>query len=173
MVASMTQRTAAPPVCDETESLVAWLDYERATLALKCDGLDSFAAAVCSVAPSNLSLIGLVRHLTDVELRWFVDRFCGTDVDLVYRTDDNPDAAFTDVAGADLADAIDRWSDACAISRQIVASTPSLDQLSVRTRRTGDHFDLRWLLQHLIGEYARHNGHADLIREAVDGSVGT
>ena len=168
-----TSRIAPPPVCNEVESLVAWLDYERATLIMKCDGLDSAAAARCSVVPSNLSLVGIVRHLTDVELRWFVDRFSGTDVELVYRTDDDPDAAFTKVSSADLDDAIGRWRDACLISRQIVASTPSIDQLSARTRRTGDHFSLRWLLQHLIGEYARHNGHADLLREAIDGSVGT
>jgi hypothetical protein len=165
-------REAPTAVADERELLITWLDFERATLAKKCEGLDSIATARRAVPPSALSLLGLVRHLTDVETRWFADRFAGEQVDLLYRTADDADAAFNGAAGADLKEALDAWRDACATSRRVVAATESLGQLSAGLRGDGDHFSLRWLLMHMTVEYARHNGHADLLREAIDGVVG-
>jgi uncharacterized damage-inducible protein DinB len=154
------------------EMLVSFVEFHRATLAFKCQGLTSEQAAMRAVPPSTMSLLGMVRHLTDVEKNWFIGRFLGETPQDLYRTAEDSDAAFNDLEGADLEESLRRWNEACDRSREIVAGTGSLDQLSVGTRRGNQHVTMRWMLFHLVEEYARHNGHADLLREAIDGTVG-
>lgn len=162
-----------PPVEGPSEQmLVAFVDFHRATLARKCDGLTTQQAATRSVPPSDMSLLGLVRHMTDVEKMWFVWRLRGDEPLALYRTAENPNAAFNDLDGADLEQSIERWQAACERSREIVAEASSFDEMSIGTRRENQHVSLRWILMHFIEEYARHNGHADLLRQAIDGAVG-
>lgn len=168
------QITREDPTVDgpNDEMLMGFVDFQRATLALKCEGLTSEQAARRAIPPSTLSLLGIVRHMTDVEKNWFVGRFLGEQPRDLYRTADDGDAAFNDLEGADLEESLRLWSATCDRSREIVATAASLDQLSVGTRRDNQHVTLRWMLFHLIEEYARHNGHADLLREVIDGRVG-
>jgi Protein of unknown function (DUF664) len=166
----MDGRPEVPQLGDERPMLTAYLDYQRATLELKCAGLTDEQLRERSVPPSTLSLLGLVRHLTDVERNWFEDRFARRDVAILYSSDDNIDGDFDDLDDPPVDEVFERWRSACATSRDIVAAAPTLDERGVRG--DGSPVSLRWLLLHLIEEYARHNGHADLLRERIDGSTG-
>jgi uncharacterized damage-inducible protein DinB len=171
MYMSENPRVSPPIVADERDMLIGWLDFHRATLALKCDGLSDEQLRERSVQPSSLSLLGLVRHMADVERGWFRQTFADEDVpDLYYREDDR-DADFNHVATADVAESFQIWSTECEVARQIVAAEPSFDTLAKRQVR-GDLMSLRWIMVHMIEEYARHNGHADLLRERIDGVTG-
>ena len=153
----------------DREMLEGWLDYHRATLLLKCDGLTDEQLRSRSVPPSTLSLLGLVRHMTEVEYGWFVMDLGGTKLDGIYCTPANPDGDFDDVDTADVAAAFARFEEEVARSRGIAASR----DLDLRTSApNGKPLTLRWVLTHMIEEYARHNGHADLLREASDGTTG-
>jgi uncharacterized damage-inducible protein DinB len=166
----MTVERAEPPlVAAERAMLDAWLDYHRDTLALKCDGLTGGQLRQRAVPPSSLSLLGLVRHMAEVERQWFTMVLDGEQVSFHYCTDDNPDAEFDDVDGADVAEAFGTWRSECADARRRAAAAPSLD---VTATWRGQEFSLRWIMVHMIEEYARHNGHADLLRERIDGTVG-
>ena len=156
----------------EREMLTGWLDYHRATLAWKCEGLTDDQLRERSVPPSGLSLIGLVRHLTECERGWFRKVLLGEDLPGIYYTDEDPDGDFNDVGSADIATVLRTWERECAAARDAVAGV-DLDALSEKgDRRTGERFSLRWILTHMIEEYARHNGHADLLRERIDGATG-
>jgi uncharacterized damage-inducible protein DinB len=164
----VTNRSEPDFFADERTMLAGWLDYHRATLAWKCDGLSDEQMRTASVPPSGLSLLGLVRHMVEVERQWFRAVIAGEDVELVYSRDDR-DGDFNAVPDADPAADLARWRDECARSRQIYAELPSLDATgSLR----GEPVSARWAVTHMIEEYARHNGHADLVRERIDGSVG-
>jgi uncharacterized damage-inducible protein DinB len=163
------ERVEPPLVAAERGMLDAWLDYHRDTLALKCDGLSGGQLRERAVPPSSMSLLGLVRHMAEVERQWFTMVLGGEQVSFHYCTDDNPDAEFDDVDGADAAEAFETWRSECADARRRVAAAPSLD--ATVTGR-GQEFSLRWIMVHMIEEYARHNGHADLLRERIDGTVG-
>ena len=165
-----TTRTHPPAAADERTTLTAYLDYQRATLAWKCDGLDDAQLRQRAVPPSTLSLLGLVRHLTEVERSWFRRAFAREDAAPLYYSDADPDGDFDHVDTADVAEAFDRWRAECDHARRLVAAAPSLAATAVR--RSGETVSLRWLLLHMIEEYARHNGHADLLRERIDGTVG-
>ncbi|TCO65093.1 DinB family protein [Actinocrispum wychmicini] len=162
-------RITLPRLGDEREVLTAFLDWHRETFALKCAGVPAEAMSVRGVPPSGLSLHGLARHLAGVERWWFRQQFLGEDVPTLHYSDDDPNQDFDDLAG-DPAEALALWQAECARSREIVASA-SLDDTGIR-RSTGEPFSLRWLLVDMIAEYARHNGHADLLRERVDGTTG-
>ena len=149
--------------------LTSWLDYHRATLAIKCSGLSPEQLREAAVPPSTLSLLGLVRHLADVERSWFGRTIGGEAVRPIYYSEQTPDGAF-EVDGADVAEAFDRWAQECERARQISAAAASLD--AVGRQRRGYDVSLRWVLVHMIEEYARHNGHADLLRQRLDGAVG-
>ncbi|HYS35323.1 MAG TPA: DinB family protein [Pseudonocardiaceae bacterium] len=155
-----------PFIADEQTMLAAFLDVHRDYLLQKCAGLTGEQLARQSVPPSNLSLLGLIRHMAEVERAWFRRRVQGSDLPWLYVRDDNEDADFTDVdpdqAEADYATLL-RERD---LATEVVANA-SLDDTFVHSRR-GD-LSLRWLYHHMICEYAQHNGHADLIREAIDG----
>jgi uncharacterized damage-inducible protein DinB len=170
-LAIMTVERIDPPlVAQEREMLDTWLDYHRATLAVKCEGLTDDQLRARAVPPSSLSLLGLVRHMGEVERSWFRRVLGGEQAPPRYYSDENPDGDFDDVAGAGVAEAFGYWRDECAHARERVAAAPSLDVTG--TGRTGDRYSLRWIMVHMIEEYARHNGHADLLRERIDGTVG-
>ena len=149
--------------------LVAWLDFQRSTLLWKCEAIDGAALARCAVPPSSLSLLGLVRHMTYVEWHWFEHVFAGSSSPSPISLEDDLDADFNDLRPeAALAD-IERFMQRCDESRALVAAADSLDVLAVDA---DGPTSLRWIMIHMVEEYARHNGHADLLREQIDGAVG-
>ncbi len=149
--------------------LATWLDYQRATLLWKCDQLDSDALVRRGVPPSTLSLLGIVRHMTLVEWSWFVRIFAGDPQPEPIATDDDRDADFNDLDPAKAMGDIETFERQCDISRSIVEGADSLDAIAASAQRP---VSLRWIMIHMIEEYARHNGHADLLRERIDGAVG-
>ncbi|MFB6825924.1 DinB family protein [Streptomyces virginiae] len=164
-------RFGGPATGDERPMLVAFLSDHRATLELKCAGLKSELAHRL-VEPSTLSLIGLVRHLADVERRWFRLVLAGEDAPPRFSSTQDPDGDF-DGALADPAAieaAWQAWRDEVAFAERFVAEAPDLDVEAVDAWR--GKVSLRWVLIHMIEEYARHNGHADLLRERIDGARG-
>jgi hypothetical protein len=164
------ERSLPPPGADEREMLTSFLDFQRATLAVKCAGLPAELLRVQPVPPSGLSLLGLVRHMAEVERNWFRPVLEGARMSTIFAPGFDPEPAFSDVAGASVTEAFTAWEAECAHARDLVAGAPSLD---VTGDRDGlGRFSLRWILIHLIEEYARHNGHADLLRERLDGATG-
>jgi uncharacterized damage-inducible protein DinB len=166
------KRSEPPLVAGEREALDAWLDFHRDTLLTKCAGLTADQLRQRTVPPSALSLLGIVRHMTDVERWWF--RVHGTDQDMAFRywTEDNLNADFDDLDEPDAPDVLAAYRDEVALAR---AAARDLD-LDHVVPSHGHHpervRDLRWIYIHMIEEYARHNGHADLLRERIDGVTG-
>jgi uncharacterized damage-inducible protein DinB len=166
----MTDDRVDPPFeADERATLTSFLDYHRATLALKCDGLTDNQLRERAVPPSSLSLLGLVRHMAEVERNWFRPVLGGEEMSGIFSPNLDWEASFRDVATADVAEAFQLWRAECEHARELVAAAPSLD---VRGFRRSGFVSLRWVMTHMIEEYARHNGHADLLRERLDGSTG-
>ncbi|MBT2406485.1 MULTISPECIES: DinB family protein [unclassified Streptomyces] len=155
----------------ERATLAGYLRDQRLTLELKCTGLNAEAMARRSVEPSNLSLLGLVRHLAGVEQKWFRGVMAGQALRRHYRTDDDPIGEFTGAVAdpAVVEDAWATWRAETAFAEQLVAEAPDLD---VTGDNGGEPMALREVLVHMIEEYARHNGHADFLRERIDGRVG-
>jgi hypothetical protein len=162
-------RPFPPTTGDERPMLTEWLDYQRATLLWKCELLDGAALARRGVPPSSLSLLGLVRHMTCAEWHWFDHVFAGSSAAAPIGVTDDPDADFNDLRPSRVAEDIHRFDRQCDLSRAIVAGAPSLQAQAVASDRP---ISLRWIVVHMIEEYARHNGHADLLREQIDGCVG-
>lgn len=164
---SAPTRVDPPMVAGEREMLVAYLDFHRETLALKIAGVDVDKVSSALVPPSDLTLHGLVRHLAGVEQWWIHMQFAGEEPEPLF-----PDPAddFGDLTG-DFADAVALWRAQCEHSREIVAAAGSLDETGT-TIQTQQPVSLRRILMLLICDYARHCGHADLLRERADGSVG-
>ena len=152
----------------EREMLRDWLGWHRATLLRKCAGLDAAQLARRAVPPSRLSLLGLVRHMSDTERGWIRQLLRGEPVpDLYYRAD----AGTADFEEADPDRAEEDYALYLAECRAVDAALEDArldDTVVFREKVTS----LRWIWQHLVEEYARHNGHADLLREAIDGSAG-
>jgi uncharacterized damage-inducible protein DinB len=163
------ERVDPPFEADERETLRAFLDRQRATLAVKCDGLTEDQLRQQAVPPSNLSLLGLVRHMAEVERNWFRPVLGGEEMATMFAPDMDWEASFRDAPAADVAEAFRIWRAECDHARALVAVAPSLD---VRGFRHSGYVSLRWVMTHMIEEYARHNGHADLLRERLDGSTG-
>ena len=165
------ERADPDRIAVERTALEQWLDLHRATLLVKCAGLTAEQLKRRAVAPSALSLLGLVRHLTEVERWWFRMHAGGEQLDFPYDPD-QVGADFDDIAEADAEATLRAYVQEIEASRASVASK-DLD-LVVPSR--GDHpertRDIRWIYLHMIEEYARHNGHADLLREAIDGATG-
>ncbi len=164
------ERKDPPPQGDERATLTAFLDYHRDTLALKCDGLTDEQLRERSMPPSTLSLLGLVRHMAEVERSWFRRVLAGEDVPLVYSGSRDFQAAY-DATDADVEEAFANWRAEIEQAREIEARAPDLESTGYH-QRSGQHVSLRWVLVHMIEEYARHNGHADFLREAIDGATG-
>jgi hypothetical protein len=162
-------RPLAQPAGGERALADAWLDLHRQTLLWKCGGLTASQLKLRAVEPSGLSLLGLVRHMAEVERDWFRTRFAGARAGYMYCTDGNMNAEF-DVGAADAE------SDLAAYAREVEAARQatlgrSLDETFTDPRRN-TRMSLRFVYSVMIQEYARHNGHADLIREAIDGQTG-
>jgi uncharacterized damage-inducible protein DinB len=167
MTAPEVQRPDVPRVADERTMLEAWLDYHRATLLMKCAGLSDEQLKRRSAAPSALSLLGLVRHLTDVERGWFrhgVGGEQGPEVEPIYYSDERPEGDFADLDDPSPAAVLAAYRQEVERCRTATAAVP-LDQF------VGEQ-SVRWIYLHMIEEYARHNGHADLLRERIDGATG-
>jgi uncharacterized damage-inducible protein DinB len=165
----MLEYTDLPRTADERTTLLAFLEWQRATLARKCAGLTPEELRQRAVEPSTLSLIGLVRHLADVERGWFRRTLAGEAVEDRYSSEADPDGDFDGVDGADADEALAGWRTECDLAREIVAAR-KLDDTG--RQRKGTQVSLRWILMHMIEEYSRHNGHADLIRQRIDGATG-
>ncbi len=166
-------RPEPPYVAGEREMLDSWLEFHRATLLTKCEGLTDEQLKTRSVPPSSLSLLGLVRHMTDVERSWFRRALAGEDAKRLYYSDDNKDGEFDDVEAADVAGDLARFRDELDACRRVAAEHPDLDALGKGTRGGQQvAISLRWIYVHMIEEYARHNGHADFLRECIDGDTG-
>jgi uncharacterized damage-inducible protein DinB len=166
-VVGPVERPDPPPAAGEKEMLAAFLDYHRATLLWKCEGLTVEQLKQRSVPPSTLSLLGLVRHMTDVERGWFRRGVGGEKAPPLLDYDADPEADFDQVDAADAAEDIAAYRAEIELCRQAVERADSLDTEIERDRLT-----VRWVLCHMLEEYARHNGHADLLRQAIDGATG-
>ncbi|MFE7588255.1 DinB family protein [Kitasatospora sp. NPDC057512] len=162
------QRTQTPRTADERTTLAGFLDYQRDTLAMKCEGLTTEQLRARVLEPSGLSLLGLVRHLAEVERSWFRNVLNKEDVRGFWGRPDGSFAEF-DAEAADPDEAFAIWRRECDHARELVAAAESLDVLGHYGEEV---FSLRWILTHMIEEYARHNGHADLLREHLDGTTG-
>ncbi len=156
---------------DERTALSQWVDFHRETLLQKCQGLSPHELTLRSVPPSSLSLLGLVRHMTDVERWWFLLHIGGKGPEFVYWDDEGGDPEFDHVdpdhAERDLA----TYRETVALCRTVAAQR-SLEDVVPRHGDPEIQYSVRWIWLHMIEEYARHNGHADLLRESIDGSIG-
>lgn len=171
--APVVERTDYPLVADERPALENFLDSYRETLLWKCAGLTADQLKQRAVPPSSMTLLGLVRHMTEVERIWFRERVSGEVTQPPYKTAENWDADFDGIEDADAEADFGRYYREVEAARRFAAGR-SLEETFPWVRRTGEHltFDLRWLLLHMIEEYARHLGHADLLRERIDGATG-
>ncbi len=166
------ERRDPPNSAPELEMLLAWLEYHRVTLLQKCAGLSAEQLCQRACMPSTLTLVGLVRHMAEVERNWFAGHYAGRPDTLgIYYSDDDPDGDFDNVAPATVDEDFAVYQRECEESRRIVEAMPNLEQMGISVRRDGP-VSLRWILIHMVEEYARHNGHADLLRERIDGATG-
>ena len=163
------RRSEPPFVMAERDMLEAWLEFHRTTLLLKCEGLSDAARKDRPLPASKLSLHGLVRHMAEVERGWFHRvLLCEPDLPYIWRTATRDDADLVPLDHADWEADLLTWQTECDASRTAAASR-ALDDTGVRH---DEPCSLRWIYVHMIEEYARHNGHADLLREVADGSTG-
>jgi hypothetical protein len=168
---STIERPLPPLNADERTTLESWLDFHRATLAMKCEGLDDVQAATVSVPPSGFTLTGLVQHMAEVERNWFRRVLAREHAPPIYDPDadpDGPDGGFELAGDATLRAALATWRAEVANARELCAARTLTDT----GRFMGQDVSLRWVYVHMIEEYARHNGHADLVRERIDGTTG-
>jgi uncharacterized damage-inducible protein DinB len=163
------RRTEPAFVAGERPMLEAWLEFHRATLLLKCEGLKPAELIARPVPTSLLSLHGLVRHMAEVERNWFTRVLqSAPDTPPLFSDSAVEDGELQHLDAADWTDDLARWQQECANSR----ATAARFELDHTGLRRGKPCSLRWIYLHMIEEYARHNGHADLIRELTDGRVG-
>ncbi|MFJ8882741.1 DinB family protein [Streptomyces sp. NPDC102402] len=166
-----TDRRTGPPLAgDERETLRAFLDYHRATLAMKCEGLSDEQLRGQSMPPSTLSLLGLVRHMAEVERAWFRRVFEDNEAPMVWSDRIDFQAAY-DASASTRAEAFAAWEAEVENSRRTEERAASLDVTGLQPR-WGQEVSLRMVMVHVLLEYGRHNGHADFLREGVDGTVG-
>jgi uncharacterized damage-inducible protein DinB len=170
-------RPEPPPGGDEAATLLGFLDFQRATLAWKCAGLDADGLRR-TVGASTMTLGGMLKHLALVEDAWCSRSLYGNERQPPWSTvdwDADPDWEWRPAAEDTPDELRARWETAVARSRVLVdeaLADGGLGRLAKRTWPDGRAPSLRWILCHLIEEYARHNGHADLIRESIDGETG-
>lgn len=163
-------RVGPPSFGTERDMLRGFLDYHRATLAMKCDGLTDAELRHRSMPPSTLSLLGLVRHMAEVERAWFRRVFEDNDAPMVWSEEIDFQAAY-DASASTRAEAFAAWEAETENSRRIEREAESLDLAGYQPRWDED-VSLRMVMVHVLLEYGRHNGHADFLREGVDGTVG-
>ena len=169
-IAPPAPRESEPFTGDERAMLQGWLDWHRNTLLGICAGLTADQLRTAAVEPSPLTLLGLVRHMAYVERWWFRKNACGEELPELYVTEENPDGEF-DVTHADAEADFATFADEVAKADAAVAGMPLEATFRARSGKRGE-MSLRWVYLHMIEEYARHNGHADLIRERIDGATG-
>ncbi|MCC9308950.1 DinB family protein [Kitasatospora sp. RB6PN24] len=163
-------RIGPPHFAPERDMLRAFLDFQRATLAMKCQGLTDEQLRERSMPPSTLTLLGLVRHLAEVERAWFRRVFDDHEAPLVWSDEVDFQAAY-DASNSTRAEAFAAWEAEVAHSRKVEAAVESLDSPGYQPRWE-EEVSLRMVMLHVLLEYGRHNGHADFLREGVDGVVG-
>jgi uncharacterized damage-inducible protein DinB len=163
-------RIGPPLLGGERETVRAFLDYHRATLAMKCAGLSDDELRQRSMPPSTLTLLGLVRHLAEVERTWFRRVINGEDIPLRWSAEGDFQVAY-DASASSRAEAFGAWQEEVEHARRIEREAESLDVTGYQAR-WGEKVSLRLVMLHMIHEYARHNGHADFLREGIDGEVG-
>ncbi|MEV6288739.1 DinB family protein [Kribbella sp. NPDC051770] len=161
-------RVDPPYIAGELETLLGFLDFQRGTFRWKIEGLTPEQLGTAVLAPSALTLHGLVRHLTEDELGWFVGPFSEGATSYPYSSDAAPDAAWSELDPAAYAADLQRYHDSVEQARAAIAGLPGDHVVDDE----GTSYSLRWIVTHMIEEYARHNGHADLLREHLDGSTG-
>ena len=162
------QRAPQPGNASERELLLGWLAFHRDALQAKCDGLTAEQLVLTAAPPSDLSLLGLVRHLTEMEHAYLVHALAGgPDFGWVYCTDEAPDADIANLRPDQAAASLARWLEERERADQLLSSSGPLGAIVA-----GNRFSVRWNLMKLIGEYARHNGHADILRQRIDGATG-
>ena len=161
-------RREPPETGDERAMLEGFLDFHRETLRWKCAELTDEQLKSYAVPTSALTLLGLVRHITEVE-RWWFHRFFGEIAEPIYFTEDRANDDFDALDSVPPAEVFTRFDAEVDRIRRDIAAVP-LDH--EHTDKRGNTFSLRWVYLHMIEEYARHNGHADLIREGIDGVTG-
>ncbi|MDQ6714222.1 MAG: DinB family protein [Candidatus Dormibacteraeota bacterium] len=170
-------RPEPPIAADEIATLLGFLDFQRATLAWKCRGLD-VAGLQSKIGASTMTLGGMLKHLAYVEDYWFSQRLHGQDRQPPWDTVDwkaDPDWEWHSAVQDTPEQLFALWQDSVTRSRSLVAEALAdggLDRLARRPWPNGEAPSLRWILVHMIEEYGRHNGHADLLRELVDGETG-
>lgn len=162
----VTARYDAP----EKEMLTATLDYHRATIKWKLEGL-SFEDATRPMTPSDTKLLGIVKHLAYVERWWFQENFLGRECTYPWSASGDMEADFKIFPGESIESIFALYDEECEESRRTVEGA-SLDDVAAKPRRTGGYPTLRWIMMHMIEEVARHNGHADILRELIDGKTG-
>ncbi|MFJ8666616.1 DinB family protein [Streptomyces sp. NPDC093600] len=167
---STDHRIDPPHFGGERETLRAFLDYHRATLAMKCRGLTDEQLRERSMPPSTLTLLGLVRHMAEVERAWFRRVFQDDKAPMVWSDEIDFQAAY-EVGSSTRAEAFAVWEAEVENSRRVEQEAASLD-LAGYQPRWGTEVSLRMVMVHVLLEYGRHNGHADFLREGVDGTVG-
>ena len=155
------------PAAPERVILDEFLNYYRAVFRRKAEGIDDDAARTATCPPSDLTITGLVRHMAEVERSWFRRGIAGENAAPIYYSDDDPDGDLH-VGPADTLDEALPLGEARSSSPRRSWRPPALDDLD----RLREEYSVRWILVHMIEEYARHCGHLDLIREAIDGSTG-
>lgn len=163
-------RIGPPSFGSERDVLRAFLDFHRATLAMKCEGLTDEELRRQSMPPSTLSLLGLVRHMAEVERAWFRRVFEDNAAPMIWSDKIDFQAAY-DASASTRAEAFGAWQTEVETSRRIERAAESLDVAGYQPRWE-EEVSLRLVIVHLLLEYGRHNGHADLLREGVDGTVG-
>lgn len=168
--APQIERDSTPPIADERQMLDGWLDFHRATLLGKCSGLTGDRLCQRAVPPSSLSLLGLIRHMAEVERGWFRRRVAGEDVGFLYSSEADPDGEFNHVHEADAEQDFVTFNQEVDLARAAVRDH-ALEETFYHSHRDVQ-MSVRWVYVHMIEEYARHNGHADLLRERIDGATG-
>jgi uncharacterized damage-inducible protein DinB len=168
--APQSTRQSAPYVAGERQMLDAWLDFHRQTLLGKCAGLTAGQLRQRAAPPSSLSLLGLIRHMAEVERGWFRRRIGGEDVGFLFSSEADPDGEFDHVDTADPEQDFAAYLREVDLARRASAGR-ELDETFFHSHRNTE-MSVRWVYLHMIEEYARHNGHADLLRERIDGATG-
>jgi uncharacterized damage-inducible protein DinB len=162
-------RQSAPTVDGELKMMEAWLEFHRQTLLSTCSGLTAEQLRQRPAPPSTMSLLGLVRHMTDVERGWFRRRIAGEDIGFRYSSEADPDGEFDNVEDADAERDFAAYREEVELARSVAAGR-ELDETFYHERREVV-MSVRWVYLHMIEEYARHNGHADLLRDRTDSAT--
>ncbi len=165
-------RPAWPVTGDERFVTTTLLDFHRCTLAMKCRSLSDEQLRQRSVETSTLTLLGLVRHMTEVERYWLDEIFLGLAPEPFYDNSDDPDADFHDLDSDPVELVIERWVQRRTASSNVVDAHDFDERSRGRVDWIDEQVNLRFIVVHLVEEYARHCGHADLLREALDGATG-